>query len=104
MALPDYTERSITSCGPEGLVQIPSLVCLDCGRPRRTGDWPMCPHSSDVTFGEDPIEPYIDEHIDENPVLITSRGQRRALMEKNHLVYRKKRTDLIPSSKRYFFT
>jgi len=104
MPFPDYIVRDITSCDSEGLINLSSLVCVTCGRPRFFGDWPACPHSSDVTFGEQPLEPYVDENIAEEPVLITTRGQRKALMDKNNLVYRKKRTDLLPSSKRYFFT
>jgi len=35
--------------------------------------------------------------------LITTRGQRRKIMEQNQLEFRKKRTDLLPSTKKYFF-
>jgi len=77
------------------------LVCDDCSTVRYAGDWPQCPHVPGC-FGEQPLEPYVDEHIAETPVRITSRGQRRAIMNRGHLEFRKKRTDLLPSGTRYF--
>jgi hypothetical protein len=77
------------------------LACSDCGAPRRPGDWPQCPHIPG-NFGEEPIEPYFDEHITTEGAWITTRGQRQAIMRANNLEYRKKRTDLLPGTTRYF--
>lgn len=100
MAFPEYIERNVTSTSPEGLRQIPILVCELCGRTRQAGDWPMCPHDSG-NFGEEPLEPYFDEHISPEGTWITTRGQRRAIMNASHFEYRKKRTDLLAGQKTY---
>lgn len=78
------------------------LICDDCGAERGVGDWPQCPHIPG-NFGEEPLEPYVDENIDTEPVLITTRGQRRAIMAAKGFEYRKKRTDLLPGRASYFF-
>jgi hypothetical protein len=78
-------------------------VCDACGQLRYCGDWMHCPHGSGLSFGEEPLEPYIDHNVDTNPVLITTRAQRRELMKKNGLDYRKKRTDLVSSGRVYVF-
>jgi len=45
-----------------------------------------------------------DHNVTSDPrgVLITTRGQRRALMRENGLEYRKKREDLVHGRKLYF--
>lgn len=93
MAFPEYHEEVRES---ERV-----LVCDDCSKVRYAGDWPACPHVPGL-FGEEPIEAYVDEHLLENPVLITSRGQRRAIMNREGLEYRKKRFDLLTGQKSYF--
>lgn len=92
MAFPEYHKE--TWDGRE------VLVCDACGAERTVGDWPTCPHEKGH-FGEDPLEPYDDDNLDANPVHITTRAQRRAIMNKNHMEYRQKRTDLLPSSRIY---
>ena len=77
------------------------FVCDECNTIRIVGDWPYCPHESGH-FGEEPLEPYFDEHITERGEQITSRGQRRKIMDQCHLEFRRKRTDLITGLKRYF--
>lgn len=54
-------------------------ICPDCGKEYGIGEWPICPHGK--PHGDiDSLAEYIDENIAEQPVLITSRGQRRRLM------------------------
>ena len=77
------------------------FVCDDCGVVRGVGDWPYCPHESGH-FGEEPLEPYFDEHITARGEYITSRGQRRKIMDRDHLEFRRKRTDLVAGLKNYF--
>lgn len=91
-------------------------VCDNCGTVRFVGDWMYCPHGK-AHFGEEPLEPYVDEHIREGGTdvgvdaagnhylgtLITTRGQRAQIMREQGLEYRKKRTDLLPSTRSYFF-
>lgn len=93
MAFPEYHEEVREGASV--------LICDDCKSVRVLGDWPSCPHKKGH-FGEEPLEPYIDEHILSEPILITSRGQRRAIMNREHLEYRKKRSDLLPSRTTYF--
>jgi len=49
--------------------------------------WDCDPCRGSATFGEDPIEPYVDENLGHEPVLIRTRGERRRIMSKNHLDY-----------------
>ncbi len=63
------------------------MKCDRCGAELRVGDWPFCPHGPAGRFGDDPIEGYWDEHLAPDPVYITTRGERRRLMSKNHLDY-----------------
>jgi len=79
--------------------------CTKCGEQYEIGSWPWCPHEDAKNFGEDPLEPYIDEHItDEHPgVLITSRAQRRKIMDRNGLDY-KKHVETPIGHKLYFLT
>jgi len=95
MAFPDYQPKTLED-GTE------VLICVECGNQRRVRDWPQCPHEPVHNFGEEPLEPYFDEHISESGEWITTRGQRRAIMNRNHLEYRKKRTDLLTGRVRHF--
>ena len=61
--------------------------CGKCGALVRVGDWPFCPHGEATHFGDDPIEPYVDEHLAPEPVEITTRAQRRRIMSRNSLDY-----------------
>ncbi|MHA2136279.1 MAG: hypothetical protein ACW99J_20660 [Candidatus Thorarchaeota archaeon] len=72
--------------------ELPRSKCDKCGNDYTLGEWPWCPHGSAKNFGEEPLEPYIDEHLtDEHPgILITSRGQRRKIMDKKGFDYKKK--------------
>lgn len=103
MAFPDYQPQ--TAADGTKLVcaccEMEVLKCVDCGGIRRPGDWPQCPHVPGH-FGDDPIEPYFDEHITTEGAWITSRGQRRAIMNQNQLEFRRKRTELVSGRVQYF--
>jgi hypothetical protein len=62
--------------------------CSECGE---TGH-PWWDHGPVKNFGEEPLEPYIDEHItDEHPgKLITTRSERRKIMDRKGFDYKKK--------------
>jgi hypothetical protein len=53
--------------------------------------WTKCGCGADAKIlgikmgGHEPLKPYWSENIDKNPIYITSREQRRALMKKNNL-------------------
>jgi hypothetical protein len=93
-----------------------SSICEKCGKEVHIGDWPYCPHEYAVGFGEEPIEPYVDEHVASggtdigydslgNPYfghLITTRAQRRRLMERGGLDYRDKPKDKAVGGHRIF--
>jgi len=49
--------------------------------------WDCDPCRSTASFGDQPLEPYIDHNLGPEPVEITSRAQRRAIMSKAHLDY-----------------
>lgn len=83
--------------------------CDECGDEIHIGDWPICKGVKGqhvavghLDMGEEPMEPYIDHNVAEHPVLITTRGERRKLMEKGGLEYRPKRTDLLTGRTLYF--
>lgn len=102
MAYPDYHTETRTATGSDGSVEtLEVLVCDDCKTVRYCGDWPICPHTPGI-FGEDPIEPYFDEHITESGEWITTRGQRQKIMRQHGLEYRKKRFDLLTGRVKYF--
>lgn len=70
------------------------MKCDDCGKELQIGDWPFCNgdsanHEPAKRFNYDAIKPYFDEDITERGEWITTIGQRRAIMAKNHLEYRK---------------
>ena len=71
------------------------MKCDDCGAELQVGQWPWCPHEDAHNFGEAPLEPYWDEHLDSNPIHVTTRHERRQIMARNNLEYhdvsRKKR-------------
>lgn len=50
--------------------------------------WDCEPCRGSATFGDDPIAPYVDENIGPDPVEITTRGQRRAIMRAGNLEYK----------------
>ena len=50
--------------------------------------WDCDPCRESATFGDDPIQPYMDENIAPDPVEITTRGQRRAIMRASNLEYK----------------
>ena len=49
--------------------------------------WDCDPCRTSASFGEDPIQPYVDEHLAPDPVEITTRAQRRQIMSRNSLDY-----------------
>jgi len=102
MATPLYheEERQVERDGQSHTVKV--NVCDSCGVIRYCGDWPICPHGDGTKFGEEPLEPYYDEHICEGGAYITTRGQRSAIMRAEHLEFRKKRTDLLHGQKTHF--
>ena len=83
------------------------MKCEACGGEVRIGDWPFCKgnpsaHVPAPNFGEEPLEPYEDEHLTHEPggVEITTRGQRRQMMREQHLEYHK--LPKAPGSTLYF--
>ena len=68
------------------------MKCDSCGSEITIGEWPWCPHGDGRGFGEEPLEPYDDWNItsEADSVKITTRSQRRKLMDKQGLDYRKK--------------
>lgn len=66
--------------------------CDKCGRSVAIGDWPWCPHEHVENFGEEPLEPYIDENLTREPggIEITTRAQRRKIMYESNMEYRPK--------------
>ena len=63
------------------------MTCDKCGAELRIGEWPWCPHGDARYFGEEPLEPYIDHNLGPEPIEIRTRGERRAIMSRNHLDY-----------------
>ena len=65
------------------------MKCDRCNAELKVGDWPFCPHEhvDHCQLGEEPLEPYWDHNLAPDPVYITTRGERRKLMSKNHLEY-----------------
>lgn len=99
---PEYHEEQRKVIKDNKEIEITVLVCDDCKVVRYCGDWPICPHGSGMNFGEEPLEPYFDEHISESGEYITTRGQRSAIMSREHLEFRKKRTDLLTGRSVHF--
>ncbi len=67
-------------------------ICERCGGVVRVGDWPFCrgnpsAHVPALNFGEEPLEAYVDNHVDKVPREITTRSERRRIMAKNNLEY-----------------
>ena len=88
---PEYHEELRTD--PKTKDQITVLICDECGGERVSGDWPDCRKDGNHTAGhgfDDPLEAYDDHNVDVNTRRITTRGERRAIMSKNHLEYVKK--------------
>jgi hypothetical protein len=78
-------------------------ICEKCGHDIQIGQWPYCKGSTADHIGpihgfEDPLEPYVDEHIAKHPVEIRTRGERRKLMAQQNIEYRKPKP-----GKRLFF-
>lgn len=99
-------QRDCPRCFGSGQIDGSADRCDLCGAELQVGQWPFChgdpsQHVDAKGFGDAPLEPYIDEHIapagtevgydsEGNPYrghLITTRGQRRALMSKGHIDY-----------------
>ena len=67
-------------------------TCSECGGQLEIGDWPFCNgdpsnHVQMTHFGEEPLTPYMDEHLGPEPIEIRTRGERRRIMSRNHLDY-----------------
>jgi hypothetical protein len=75
------------------------MICEKCGHELQIGEWPFCPHEYAVGFGEEPLD-YWDENLLPDPVHITSRTQRRKIMDAHGLDYRKK-FEAPPGFRRY---
>jgi hypothetical protein len=58
--------------------------CSECGQEYTFGDWPLCPHGS--PHGMHTFKPYIDYHMLDHPVEITSWAQRQTLARIHGLV------------------
>lgn len=61
--------------------------CEACGNSIKVGDWPWCPHEPAPHFGEEPLEPYWDEHISPQGAHLTTRSERRRIMAAGGLEY-----------------
>jgi len=75
--------------------------CKDCGNEfeafnsvagRKMSNCPKCGSVADMVFSPSasrtlffPFEPYVDEHIGDDPTLIESRAQRKEVAERNGL-------------------
>lgn len=79
------------------------MTCDKCGAELQIGEWPFCKgdpsaHAPMTHFGDEPLTPYIDHNLGPEPIEIRTRGERRAIMSRNHLDYhdvsRKKRGQL----------
>ena len=83
--------------------------CDECGTELTALNvWPFCKgdaskHAPITHFGDDPIDDYVDENLQHDPVLITTRGQRRAIMSKLGLEY-KDVSKKTRGKRLYFFT
>lgn len=68
------------------------MKCDKCGEDYGIGDWPWCPHGDGRDFGEEPLEPYVDWNLTDDPegIEIRTRGERRKIMDRNHFEYRPK--------------
>ena len=49
--------------------------------------WDCDPCRATASFGEEPLEPYVDEHLGPEPIHITTRSERRQIMARNNLEY-----------------
>jgi hypothetical protein len=88
---PDYHEEVREVDGQTITVRI----CDVCGQERQHGDWPDCRKSGSHTpgtFGEEPIESYVDKNLAPEDITITTRAERRKIMAKNNLEYVPKAT------------
>ena len=77
-------------------------TCKECGEVGHA--WFNCDklQREGLKFGEEPLEPYEDENLTSEPggIEITTRAQRRKIMEENKFEYRKKAT--APGARLYF--
>ena len=64
------------------------MRCEDCGAEVQIGEWPWCPHGDALGFGEEPMEPYFDEHVSPEGQKFTTRAERRRFMYRNNLEYK----------------
>ena len=69
------------------------MKCDDCGGEVNVGDWPFCKgdpskHVPARNFGEEPLEPYWDEHISQDGAYITTRAERRRIMYASDVEYK----------------
>lgn len=84
-------------------------LCDECGTTLTDLNvWPFCggnpkKHAPVSHFGDDPIEGYVDDNLQHDPVEITTRGQRRAIMAKNGIEY-KDVSRKTRGKRLYFFT
>ena|GEM_PF-5512090 len=62
-----------------------SVRCDKCGSEYGLGEWPWCPHGRPQ--GMMTFRPYIDEHIAEHPIEITSWAQRKRIMRQRGLEF-----------------
>jgi hypothetical protein len=60
--------------------------CDKCGEEFSIGDWPYCPHQPTTHFGENPMEPYIDDQIGPDPVEFRTIGEKVRYMDAHGLV------------------
>ena len=72
------------------------VICEVCGGTiKEVNVWPFCGgkpegHKMVGFFGDAPLEPYFDEHLSTEGEWITTRGQRRKIMERENFEFKKK--------------
>jgi hypothetical protein len=64
------------------------VVCDKCGERYCIGDSPVCKGGHKRPHEHRPFRPYWDEHIAEDPVLVTSHHHRKQLLKQAGLEFR----------------
>jgi hypothetical protein len=72
-------------------VTLTSYVCDKCGATVPPGGYPFCKGGHGVPMQHRPFVPYVDEHIQETPVLVTSHYHRKQLMKRAKCDFKGKR-------------
>jgi len=90
-----------------------NTICDECGAELTAFNlWPFCrgdakKHVPVTHFGDDPLDGYVEHNLTHAPVEITTRGQRRKLMDKLAIEPRKPQSfkaQRAANRRLYFFT